>query len=80
MEYSNSVYPNEEQMKGFADSGPDGPIYMLNLLKFKEKAEYADGRETDLTGEQASRSTAKPSPSSLSNSAALRCSARRWSV
>lgn len=40
-------------MKGFADSGPDGPIYMLNLLKFKEKAEYADGRETDLTGEQA---------------------------
>lgn len=53
MEYSNSVYPNEEQMKGFADSGPDGPIYMLNLLKFKEKAEYADGRETDLTGEQA---------------------------
>ncbi len=26
---------------------------MLNLLKFKEKAEYADGRETDLTGEQA---------------------------
>jgi uncharacterized protein (DUF1330 family) len=26
---------------------------MLNLLKFKPKAEYADGRETDLTGEQA---------------------------
>ncbi|MEL0071263.1 MAG: DUF1330 domain-containing protein [Rhodobiaceae bacterium] len=26
---------------------------MVNLLKFKEKAEYPDGRETDLTGAQA---------------------------
>ena len=26
---------------------------MLNLLKFKERAEYADGRDTDLTGAQA---------------------------
>ena len=26
---------------------------MVNLLKFKEKAEYEDGRETDLTGEEA---------------------------
>ncbi|MEM7020521.1 MAG: DUF1330 domain-containing protein, partial [Pseudomonadota bacterium] len=45
--------PNEEQIKGFAEPGPDGPIYMVNLLKFKEKAEYPDDRETDLTGEQA---------------------------
>ncbi len=26
---------------------------MVNLLKFKDQAEYPDGRETDLTGEQA---------------------------
>ena len=26
---------------------------MVNLLKFKEKAEYEDGRETDLSGEEA---------------------------
>jgi uncharacterized protein (DUF1330 family) len=26
---------------------------MVNLLKFKDKAEYEDGRETDLTGQQA---------------------------
>jgi uncharacterized protein (DUF1330 family) len=26
---------------------------MLNLLKFKERAKYRDGRETDLTGQQA---------------------------
>jgi uncharacterized protein (DUF1330 family) len=33
--------------------GQDGPIYMLNLLTFKEKAEYPDGRDTDLTGAEA---------------------------
>jgi uncharacterized protein (DUF1330 family) len=26
---------------------------MVNLLKFKEKAEYEDGRDSDLTGEEA---------------------------
>ena len=28
-------------------------IYMVNLLKFKQKAEYEDGRETNLTGQEA---------------------------
>ena len=53
MHYENSVYPSEEQIKGFMDPGPDGPIYMVNLLKFKDKAEYADGRATDLSGREA---------------------------
>ena len=53
MHVKNSVYPNEEQIKGFAEPGPDGPVYMVNLLKFKPKAEYPDGRKSDLTGEQA---------------------------
>ncbi len=53
MHYSNAVYPNAEQLEGFQEPGPEGPIYMVNLLKFKERAEYEDGRETDLTGEQA---------------------------
>ena len=53
MEVANRVRPNEEQMRGFAEPGPDGPIYMVNLLKFRDRAEYPDGRETDLTGEQA---------------------------
>ena len=53
MEVINRVAPNDEQMKGFMEPGHDGPIYMLNLLKFKEKAEYPDGRETDLTGAEA---------------------------
>lgn len=53
MQVENKVTPNEEQIKGFFEPGAEGPIYMLNLLKFKEKAEYADGRETDLTGAEA---------------------------
>ena len=53
MQVNNSVYPNEVQMKGFTESGPEGPIYMVNLLKFNEKAQYPDGRESELTGEQA---------------------------
>lgn len=53
MNYENRVVPDEEQMAGFLEPGPDGPIYMLNLLKFKAQAEYPDGRQTELTGQQA---------------------------
>jgi len=53
MEVKNSLAPNEAQMKGFFDPGSDGPIYMVNLLKFREKAEYGDGRETVLSGTEA---------------------------
>mgnify|MGYP001064246332 CR=1 FL=1 len=53
MEVVNKVYPNEEQIMGFLEPGAEGPICMVNLLKFKEKAEYKDGRETDLTGREA---------------------------
>ena len=53
MEVNNKVSPSEEQIKGFFEPGAEGPIYMLNLLKFKDKAEYEDDSETDLTGAQA---------------------------
>lgn len=50
----NEVFPgNAETMKGLMQPGPDGPIFMINLLKFKDKAVYEDGRETDLTGREA---------------------------
>jgi uncharacterized protein (DUF1330 family) len=45
--------PRPEQLEALVARKPDGSLYMLNLLKFKEKAEYEDGRQTDLTGEQA---------------------------
>lgn len=53
MKVENKVIPNEEQMKGFLEGDDEKPIYMVNLLKFKEKAEYEDGRETNLTGQEA---------------------------
>ena len=53
MKVENSVYPNDEQMAGFLQPGPDGPIDMVNLLKFKDRAEYADGRASELTGQEA---------------------------
>ena len=53
MKVENKVIPSEQQMKGFVEGDIDSPISMLNLLKFKDKAEYEDGRTTDLTGREA---------------------------
>ena len=53
MEVKNALMPNDQQMTGFLEEGKDQPIYMVNLLKFKDKAVYPDKRETDLTGEEA---------------------------
>jgi len=49
----NAVVPNADQLAGFAEPGGEGPIYMVNLLKYRDKAAYDDGRDTDLTGQQA---------------------------
>ena len=49
----NKVIPNEEQITGFLENPEIGPISMVNLLKYKDKAIYEDGRDTNLTGEEA---------------------------
>ncbi len=53
MEVVNAVYPPGAQAAAFFGAEEDGPFVMVNLLKFKPKAEYPDGRATDLTGEEA---------------------------
>lgn len=53
MKVENRLSPDKEQMKGFLEGDDDTPIYMVNLLRFKEKAVYEDGRETSLTGAEA---------------------------
>ena len=50
--FKNAVNPSPAQVAGFS-LGEDVPFLAVNLIKFKEKAEYADGRETDLTGREA---------------------------
>jgi uncharacterized protein (DUF1330 family) len=47
----NRVRPNPEQVQGFL--AVEGPVMMVNLLKFKDQAEYADGRDADLSGAEA---------------------------
>jgi len=37
----------------FHRAEPGGPMWALNLMKYRDKADYADGRETTLTGAQA---------------------------
>ncbi len=34
-------------------SPEDGPVWMLNLMKYRPVAEYADGRQTEISGEKA---------------------------
>ena len=49
----NAVMPQPEQAKAFFFGGENGPMVMVNLLKFKDKAEYPDGSNADWTGKQA---------------------------
>ena len=53
MKFKNNVHPTKEQMEGFLEGDDNSPITMINLLKFKDKAEYEDGRETNLSGKEA---------------------------
>lgn len=54
MEVTNEVMPSSAERIGeMMEPGPDGPISMVNLLKFKDQAEYEDGRDTDLSGREA---------------------------
>ena len=53
MQVSNAHQPTREQWRDLQQHDSGGPIYMLNLLKFREQAAYADGRATTLSGEEA---------------------------
>ena len=52
------IAPNAAQMRRLAEEGPDGPVVMVNLLKFRARAQYdADVPEAgeNLTGREAYR-------------------------
>ena len=54
MEVINQAQPSAERIaEFFGPDAPGTPFVMVNLLKFKDRAEYADGRETNLTGAEA---------------------------
>lgn len=54
MEVINQPFPTEPaQIEEMMKPGPAGPIFMINLLKFRDGAAYEDGRSCDLTGREA---------------------------
>ena len=53
MKVTNAMQPNADQIREWLDGKDDTPIVMVNLLKFKEKADYPDGRDADLSGREA---------------------------
>ena len=53
MKVENKVMPNEKQMEEFLEEGHEEPIFMVNLLKFKDRAEYPDKRDSNLSGKEA---------------------------
>ncbi|WP_397597635.1 DUF1330 domain-containing protein [Sphingorhabdus sp.] len=53
MRVENAVFPGREQITSFFGGPENGPFVMVNLLKFKETAEYADGSDADLSGARA---------------------------
>ena len=49
----NVLQPTGDQVRAFRDRQTGEPIAMLNLLKFREKAVYEDGRPCELSGREA---------------------------
>ena len=49
-----ALYPTEAQVAAFAAGDPDRPIQMLNLLKYRDRAQYAEPtNEPACTGREA---------------------------
>ena len=53
MDVNNAVMPNHRQFAEFFGTPGDGPFVMVNLLKFHDKAQYADGADPELSGREA---------------------------
>jgi uncharacterized protein (DUF1330 family) len=53
MKFENAVYPTADGIQALARNTSSAKIAMLNLLKFREKAVYRDGRHDDVSGREA---------------------------
>jgi len=53
MKVENAVYPTAAGIRALADDASSTPVAMLNLLKFRKKALYKDGRADDISGLEA---------------------------
>ena len=53
MNVENALYPTANRIADLTVDSSGQPIVMLNLLKFRERAHYADGRPSELSGRDA---------------------------
>jgi uncharacterized protein (DUF1330 family) len=53
MNVENAVYPTADGIQALAPDPSSTKIAMLNLLKFRDKAIYKDGRSDDISGREA---------------------------
>jgi len=53
MNVTNEIYPNKDQLAGFSEAPEEGPIFMVNMLKFRETASYQDPAENSISGAEA---------------------------
>lgn len=54
MTIDRSIDPTADQVRALRDSGAQGPVVMLNLLKFRKTADYGpDSDQPAMTGAQA---------------------------
>lgn len=53
MNVTNALHPAPEQAMAFFAVDDGQPMCMVNLLKFRDKAAYADGSESELSGREA---------------------------
>lgn len=53
MDVENHLYPTQSRVAALLTDDSADRVVMLNLLKFREKAEYPDGRASDLSGRAA---------------------------
>jgi uncharacterized protein (DUF1330 family) len=53
MKVENAVYPTTDGIRALGQDTSPTKIAMLNLLKFREKAVYKDGRPDNISGREA---------------------------
>jgi uncharacterized protein (DUF1330 family) len=53
MQVTNALTPSPSAIGPFFAGPDDGPFVMVNLLRFRTRAEYPDGSDAHLTGREA---------------------------
>ena len=53
MKVDNAVYPSAQTIQALAADTSGGPVAMVNLLKFRDRAVYKDGRSDEVSGVEA---------------------------